>query len=110
MKLDKGKEEEIKAIAIRHLKEGKPEWDVPHTLASVDWMRKLIEREGGNEKVLVTAMYLHDIGYPKLRKDLCECALRINPTNPSQIIKISRDFHFQGSMGSCESIYISSAQ
>jgi HD superfamily phosphodiesterase len=32
-------------------------------------MRKLISGEGGNENILVPAMYLHDIGYHGLIKD-----------------------------------------
>jgi putative nucleotidyltransferase with HDIG domain len=68
MKLDKQTEEILKQESINYLKECKPDWDIPHTLASVDWMKKLIEKEGGNERILVTAMYLHDIGYPKLEK------------------------------------------
>lgn len=63
MKLDKKLEERLKSEVLKYLKKGKPDWDIPHTLASVYWMRRLIEKEGGNEKVLVTTMYLHDIGY-----------------------------------------------
>lgn len=68
MKLDKATEEKLKSEAFKHLINKELGWDIPHTLASVDWMRKLIEKEGGNERILVTAMYLHDIGYPELRK------------------------------------------
>lgn len=68
MKLNRKLEEQIKFEAIKHLKDGKPDWDIPHTLASVKWMKKLIKEEGGNERILITAMYLHDIGYPKLKK------------------------------------------
>ena len=69
MKLDKETEEKLKAEAIKHLEKGKAGWDLPHTLACVYWMRKLIEKEGGNERILVTAMYLHDIGYPEMGVD-----------------------------------------
>jgi HD superfamily phosphodiesterase len=68
MKLDPELEEKLKAKAFKFLEKGTPGWDVPHTIASVYWMRRLIENEGGNEKILVTAMYLHDIGYYKLIK------------------------------------------
>nr|MBD3312151.1 HD domain-containing protein [archaeon] len=64
MKLTKELEERLKKEALKHLSKGRKDWDVPHTLNAVNWMRKLIEKEGGDEKVLVTAMYLHDIGYP----------------------------------------------
>lgn len=59
-------EEKVEKEAIRLLKNGKPDWDIPHTLDAVDWIRKLTAKEGGNEKILVTAIYLHDTGYPPL--------------------------------------------
>ncbi|MFH0979268.1 MAG: HD domain-containing protein [Candidatus Woesearchaeota archaeon] len=68
MNLDQKTEEKLKSEAIKYLKNGKPDWDIPHTIFSVDWMRKLMQEEGGNERILVTAMYLHDIGYPKLKR------------------------------------------
>jgi len=68
MELNKKTEDKLKKEVLKYLKEGKPDWDVPHTLSSVDWMRKLIKNEGGDEKILITAMYLHDIGYPKMKK------------------------------------------
>lgn len=68
MKLNKEIEEKLKSEAIKQLKNGRPDWDIPHTLLSVGWMRKLIEKEGGNERILITAMYLHDIGCPRLQK------------------------------------------
>ncbi|MBW2993190.1 HD domain-containing protein [Candidatus Woesearchaeota archaeon] len=68
MKLNKKLEEKLKARVLVHLKNGRRGWDVQHTLAAVYYMRKLIEKEGGNEKILVTAMYLHDIGYPQFDK------------------------------------------
>jgi hypothetical protein len=67
MKLDKELERKIRMEVLRYLAKGKPGWDIPHTYNCVRWMRKLMEKEGGNEKILVTAMYLHDIGYPKLK-------------------------------------------
>ncbi len=39
------------------------EWDYFHTLACVSIMKKLILIEGGDERILVPVMYLHDIGY-----------------------------------------------
>lgn len=39
-----------------------------HTLSTARCMKELVSKEGGNEKVLVTAMYLHDIGYAGLIK------------------------------------------
>lgn len=39
-----------------------------HTLAAVFWMKQLINTEGGDERILVPAIYLHDIGYPEALK------------------------------------------
>jgi len=66
MKLDPKLEKDLKSIALKYLEKCKEGWDVPHTLAAVYYIRKLIKGEGGNEKILVTTMYLHDIGYPQL--------------------------------------------
>ena len=63
MKLEKNAEDAIiaalKTIFANDL------WDYEHSISSANWMKKLVKREGGNEKVLVTAMYLHDSGYPE---------------------------------------------
>jgi len=65
-------EEELKSKVVELLKRGRPNWDLPHTLATVYWMKKLIEVEGGEEKVLVSAMYLHDIGYSGLFRETAD--------------------------------------
>jgi epoxide hydrolase-like predicted phosphatase len=67
-KLDKELEEKLKNEVLEPLEQSKPDWNVPHTLACVYWMRKLIDEEGGNERILVPVMYLHDIGYENLKK------------------------------------------
>lgn len=63
MKLDPGLEEKIKSKAISYLKTGRHGFDIPHTMASVYWMQQLLIKEKGNPKILVSAMYLHDVGY-----------------------------------------------
>ncbi len=68
MRLDKKTEVKIKKEALRLLKVGRPNWDKKHTLSSVKWIKKLISSEGGDEKILISTMYLHDIGYNKLPK------------------------------------------
>jgi len=68
MKLNKLIEKKLKKEVIKILNHGKPGWDVPHTINSVKWIRELIKEEGGNEKILVPAIYLHDAGYPALKK------------------------------------------
>jgi hypothetical protein len=39
------------------------EWDFLHTLSCVHCMKKIISSVGGNARILIPAMYLHDIGY-----------------------------------------------
>lgn len=54
-------EHRLNALILKYFEKGS--WDYHHTLAAVYWMKKLIEREGGDKKVLITAIYFHDIGY-----------------------------------------------
>lgn len=68
MKLDSKIEEKIKKEAFNCFKKGKPDWDISHCLCSGKWMKLLIEKEGGNERILLPAIYLHDTGYPELKK------------------------------------------
>lgn len=67
MNLSKELEEKIKTITMSYLEKCRPDWDIPHTLRAVHWIKELIKKEGGNEKILIIAMYLHDIGYTPLQ-------------------------------------------
>jgi hypothetical protein len=92
MKLDKETEEKLKSEVLKYLEKGKPDWGIPHTLASVYWIRKLIEKEGGNEKILVTVMYLHDVGYPVFRKGYSfDEVMQAKAEHIVRGIKIARD-------------------
>ncbi len=68
MKLSLELEKKLREAALKQLEKGRTGWDIPHTLNSVEWMKKLIKHEGGNEKILITTMYLHDTGYPNIKK------------------------------------------
>lgn len=68
MKLDKNIEEKIKEKALELSKYGRGDWDQKHIITAVKWIKRLIEEEGGNEKVLIPAAYLHDSGYEEMRK------------------------------------------
>lgn len=59
----------LQNIVLDILKSGRPNWDIPHTLASVYWMKKLLRNEKANEKILISTMYLHDIGYSRSKGD-----------------------------------------
>lgn len=68
MKLDSCLEQKIKQEAIKFLEKGRSNWDIPHTLATVRWMKLLVADMEVDEKILVTTMYFHDTGYPILKK------------------------------------------
>ncbi len=57
---------ELSKIASSYLTKGRPDWDLPHTLETVNWMNKLVDAEGGNRHILLSTMWLHDIGYSGL--------------------------------------------
>jgi len=61
MKLEK----EIEDKLLQYIKKVfvNDKWDYLHSIACVNTMKKIIAVEGGDEKVLLTTMYLHDIGY-----------------------------------------------
>lgn len=63
VKLDSKIEKDIKKKALYYMEQSRPGWNVPHLHAAVYYMKKLIENEGGDEKILLPAIYLHDIGY-----------------------------------------------
>ncbi len=62
-------EEQLKLKVLVHLEKGRPGWDVPHTLACVHWMKKLLEHESGDPAILIPAIYLHDIAYAKFSNE-----------------------------------------
>ena len=62
MELTKYLEQRLRSDCLKYLKRGRPDWDVFHTLACVFWMKKLLRYEKGDSKILVTTMYLHDVG------------------------------------------------
>jgi len=45
---------------------GRTNWDTQHTLCAIKWMKKLIAAEGGDERILLPAIYFHDTGYEDL--------------------------------------------
>jgi len=63
MHLDAEIENKIRARAIHILRNGREEWDVPHTLACVYWIKEILKHERGNAKIIIPAVYLHDIAY-----------------------------------------------
>lgn len=49
--------------ALQFLKQGREDWDIPHTLAVVHFAELISEAENQDTPVIVSAAYLHDIGY-----------------------------------------------
>ncbi|MFH0952558.1 MAG: HD domain-containing protein [Patescibacteria group bacterium] len=64
--LDKDIEDKIKVKALHYTKKGRPSWDVPYMLTAVYYIKKLLEAENGDPRILIPATYLHDIGYAGL--------------------------------------------
>jgi len=62
-KLDAKIENLIRGEIKKLFKKDKSEWTLQHTLRVVYWMKKILEKEKGNERILIPAAYLHDIGY-----------------------------------------------
>lgn len=67
--MDETLEKKLISNVMPILEKCRPSWDKPHTLAVVYWMKELIKKEGGDSKILITASYLHDVGYYNLVKD-----------------------------------------
>lgn len=63
MELNKDLENKIKVKAIYYMSKSRPGWNIPHLHTAVYYIKKLIAKEGGNKKILLPAIYLHDIGY-----------------------------------------------
>ena len=93
-------EEKLKKTVLKYLEKGRPGWDIPHTLACVYWMKKLIKSEGGNPRILIPAIYLHDIGYPfkimkfnpKKNLNLKEYHMKRGATLSKKILKSLKEF------------------
>jgi len=63
-----GYEHLLQQKIIPDLEKGRPNWDGPHTLAVVDFMKQIIENSPElklDKDVLVIAAYAHDWGYGK---------------------------------------------
>ncbi|HLD31793.1 MAG TPA: Type 1 glutamine amidotransferase-like domain-containing protein [Patescibacteria group bacterium] len=53
----------IKKYALDKMKQARPKWNVPHLRAAVFYLKKIMRTTGGNPRILIPAIYLHDIGY-----------------------------------------------
>jgi uncharacterized protein len=55
-------EQKLKEICREYLTDSRPgDWE--HTLRTVEWVKYIMEREGGDRDILLPAAYLHDIGW-----------------------------------------------
>lgn len=66
--MDKSCEERIKGIAVQFLRKGRP-GDYEHTLRVVAYGKKLLEKEEGDEDIVIPTLYLHDIGWSRVDYD-----------------------------------------
>ena len=53
----------LESYALGFLRQGRQEWDEPHTRAVVYYAEEIARKEGLDTLVLVSAAWLHDIGY-----------------------------------------------
>ena len=58
-----GLESALENYALGFLRQGRQEWDEPHTRAVVYYAKEIAKAEGLNALVLISAAWLHDIGY-----------------------------------------------
>ena len=63
MYLDHDIEERISKIAFAYADKGRKSFDVQHLNAAVFYMKELIDHEGGDLRILLPTILLHDIGY-----------------------------------------------
>ena len=54
---------QVETYAVSFLKEGRADWDVPHTRSVVYYADLLAQAAEADRLVLTTAAWLHDIGY-----------------------------------------------
>ncbi len=62
-------QQKVEKYALQFLSKGRKVWDVPHTKGVVHYAHQIALAHGLNVRVLVTAAYLHDIGYYDLFED-----------------------------------------
>lgn len=63
--ISKSDERELWARAQPFLERGRP-GEVEHTLAAVEYGKKLLEHEGGDPLVVIPALIVHDVGWSQL--------------------------------------------
>ncbi len=56
-------ENKIKEKAFYYSEQGRCDYNVTHLQAAVYYMKELLKSESGNPRILIPAIYLHDIGY-----------------------------------------------
>jgi len=71
--------------------QGRPGWDLPHTLAATYWLHRLLEKENGDREILIPAILVHDVGWSALKFDNNRISIAQNKNNHMQEgVKIAR--------------------
>jgi uncharacterized protein len=70
-------------LAIPYLKQGSMKDFIVHTKHVVKSMELLIEKEGGEERILIPAAILHDVGFSKIDKGL-QCSKDLKEKREAQ--------------------------
>jgi uncharacterized protein len=66
--MDRNLENQLRQIVKPYLEGGRP-GDYEHTLRTIEYGRKLLEHEEGEEDIVIPALYLHDIGWSQVNFD-----------------------------------------
>ncbi len=61
-------ENQLRQIVKPYLERGRP-GDYEHTLRTIEYGRKLLQHEEGEEDIVIPALYLHDIGWSQVNFD-----------------------------------------
>ncbi|MEK6820297.1 MAG: HD domain-containing protein, partial [Nanoarchaeota archaeon] len=90
MEFNEESENKLKETVFKYLEHGRPNWDIPHTLTAVHWAKELLKYEPGNPKIVIPAVYLHDIGNSNLFKD-SEYNLKLNRSKKQMHMKMGAE-------------------
>jgi uncharacterized protein len=66
--MEKDLENRLRQMVRPYLEHGRP-GDYEHTLRAVGYARKLLEKEVGEEDIVIPTLYLHDIGWSQVDFD-----------------------------------------
>jgi len=63
--MDREQEDRLRQIVEPYLRRGRP-GDYEHTLRTIGYARQLLQKEEGDEEIVMPALYMHDIGWSEV--------------------------------------------